>query len=115
MGRPLKESMLKDMELKAETADGEVTLGKQVGYNRYVVEEEPERKIVKLAEDLVEDQDAVLKIKHGEKEEPVLKITRTVFQTPTCVHPYELDEEGKVVFLEEDVSFAGGQDSGSES
>ena len=114
MGRPLKETMLKAMELKAETADGEVTLGKQVGYNRYIVDEET-RKIVKLAEELVEDQDAVMTLVHGDKEEPVLKITRTVFQTPTCVHPSTLDDEGKVVFLEEDVYLASGSESGSES
>ena len=33
MGRPLKASTLEKMELKATTLDGEVTLGKQVGYN----------------------------------------------------------------------------------
>ena len=65
---------------------------------------------------MVDPIDAVMIIKHGDKEEPVLKITKNVFQTTTCVHPYVLDEEGKVVFLEEDVSLVdGGDASGSES
>ena len=115
MGRPLKASMLEKMELKATSEDGEVVLGKQVGYNKYVVEEET-RKIVKLSEEIVDPIDAVMLIKHGDDEEPFLKITKNVFQTTTCVHPYTLDEEGKVVFLEEDVSLVdGGSESGSES
>ena len=106
MGRPLEWTTLEKMGLTAEMADGEVTLGKQVGYNKYVIETEPKLKVVRLAEELEMPYDGVMKIKHGDKEEPVLKITKNVFQTTTCVHPYHLDEEGKVVFDEEDVSFA---------
>ena len=103
MGRPLKWTTLEKMALTAESADGEVTLGKQVGYNKYVVETEPELKVVRLAEELEMPYDATMTLKHGDKEEKVLKITKNVFQTATCVHPYHLDEEGKVVFDEEDV------------
>lgn len=103
MGRPLKYTTLEKMALTATTADGEVTLGKQVGYNRYVVETEPELKIVRLAETLEMPYDATMDLKHGEATEKVLKITKNVFQTATCVHPYHLDEDGKVVFDEEDV------------
>ena len=103
------------MELKAITLDGEVTLGKQVGYNKYIIEEEP-RKIAVLATELVEPYHATMTLKHGDKEEKVLKITKNVFQTETCAHGYTLDKEGKVVFLEEDVSLVeGGDESGSES
>lgn len=104
MGRPLKYTTLEKMALTATTADGEVTLGKQVGYNRYVVETEPELKIVRLAEELKMPYDATMTLMHGDKEEPVLKITKNVFQTSTCVHPYHLDKDGKVVFDEKDVS-----------
>lgn len=105
MGRPLKASTLEKMALKATTSEGEVTLGKQVGYNKYIIEEEP-RKIAVLAKELVEPYDATMTLKHGEAEEKVLKITKNVFVTETCVHGYTLDEDGKVKFIEEDVSFA---------
>lgn len=109
MGRPLKASVLEEMNLKAIMADKEseeegatktVTLGKQVGYNKYIVGEN--REIARLTTELVFDYDAILKLRHGDKEEFVLKITNNVFQTETCVHAYEL-ENGKVKFLEDDV------------
>ena len=105
MGRPLRWQTLEKMELKATSAEGEVTLGKQIGYNKYLVEEDP-RKLVRLASELVEPYDAVMTLKVGDNEEKVLKITRRIFVTEEGVHAYSLDEDGKVVFAEEDVSFA---------
>jgi len=124
MGRPLKETVLKEMGLKAITADGEVTLGKQVGYNKYIVKGADEeaykenienRKIVRLTNELVFPEDATMKLIHGDKEEFVLKITKNVFQTETCVHAYELDENGKVKFLEEDVSLENADSSAEQT
>ena len=78
MGRPLKASTLEKMELKATTLDGEVTLGKQVGYNKYIIEEEP-RKIAVLATELVEPYDAIMTLKHGRiliREQPLIDFSK---------------------------------------
>ena len=105
MGRPLKKETIEKMNLVARTQKGQVVLGKQVGYNKYIVDEET-RQIVRLANELVQEDDAVLSLTVGESEEPVTKILKNIFQTDKGVYAYKLVEE-EVVFEREDVSFAG--------
>ena len=105
MGRPLKKETIEKMNLVARTQKGEVVLGKQVGYNKYIVDEET-RQIVRLANELVQQDDAVLSLTVGESKESVTKILKNIFQTDKGVYAYKLVED-EVVFEREDVSFAG--------
>lgn len=106
MGRPLRKDRLDAMKLVATTKAGEkVVLGKQVGFNKYVVDGEKyennanfaDRGIVRLVEKFDENSaetDAILNISVNGKDEAVLKITKFGFSTVNGVYGYELVEEG---------------------
>ena len=107
MARPLKKSTIEKMDLTVKTFDGESKkLGKQVGYNKYIVDEET-HEIVKLSEELKEKGDALLVLEDHGKDKPVIKIVEHLFQTPEKPYSYVRDAEGKVVFLDEGVSVYG--------
>ena len=107
MARPLKKSTIEKMDLTVKTFDGESKkLGKQVGYNKYIVDEET-HEIVKLAAELKEKGDALLVLEDQGKDKPVIKIVEHLFQTPEKPYAYIRDAEGKVVFLDEGVSIYG--------
>lgn len=107
MARPLKKSTIEKMDLTVKTFDGESKkLGKQVGYNKYIVDEET-HEIVKLAAELKEKGDALLVLEDHGKDKPVIKIVEHLFQTPEKPYAYVRDAEGKVVFLDEGVSVYG--------
>ena len=115
MGRPLKKADIVKMNLIAETKEGQVVLGKQVGFNKYIVDEDA-HKVVRLASELVADNDAVLKLSVAGEEKPVLKVLRNLVQTADAVYAYKLKVEGKgddevatVEFADADVAFAGVQ------
>ena len=79
MARPLKKSTIEKMELTVKTFDGESKkLGKQVGYNKYIVDEET-HEIVKLSEELKEKGDALLVLEDHGKDKPVIKIVEHLF------------------------------------
>ena len=107
MGRPLKKDTIVAMNLVAETKEGQVVLGKQVGFNKYIVDEEA-HKVVRLASELVADNDAVLKLTVAGEEKPVLKVLRNLVQTADGVYAYQL-VDGAVVFADADVSFGAGE------
>lgn len=106
MGRPLRKDRLDAMKLVATTKAGEsVVLGKQVGFNKYVVDGEKyennanfaDRGIVRLVAKFDEtsaDTDAILNLSVNGKDEAVLKITKFGFSTVNGVYGYELTEEG---------------------
>ena len=106
MGRPLRKDRLDAMKLVATTKAGEsVVLGKQVGFNKYVVDGEKyennanfaDRGIVRLVADFDEnsaDTDAILNLYVDGKAEAVLKITKAGFSTASGVYGYELVEDG---------------------
>ena len=107
MARPLKKSTIEKMDLTVKTFDGESKkLGKQVGYNKYIVDEET-HEIVKLAAELKEKGDALLVLEDQGKDKSVIKIVEHLFQTPEKAYAYVRDAEGKVVFLDEGVSVYG--------
>lgn len=107
MARPLKKSTIEKMDLTVKTFNGESKkLGKQVGYNKYIVDEET-HEIVKLAAELKEKGDALLVLEDHGKDKPVIKIVEHLFQTPEKPYAYVRDAEGKVVFLDEGVSVYG--------
>ena len=115
MGRPLKKETIEKMNLIVETKDGQAVLGKQVGFNKYIVDEEA-HKIVRLAKEVVADDDAVLALTVKGKSEPVLKVLRNVVQTEQGVYAYKLnvaevdgEEIATVEFADADVAFAGAQ------
>lgn len=104
MGRPLRKDKIEKMELSVSTFDGETkTLGKQVGYNKYIVDEET-KEIVTLVEKLEKEGDALLLLEDNSIEYPVVKIVRNIIQTPEKVYPYTCDEDGKIVFLDDNVT-----------
>jgi len=107
MGRPLKKDTIVAMNLVAETKEGQVVLGKQVGFNKYIVDEEA-HKVVRLASELVADNDAVLKLTVAGEEKPILKVLRNLVQTADGVYAYQL-VDGEVVFADADVSFGAGE------
>ena len=99
MGRPLRRDMIVKMDL---TASGK-KLGKQVGYNKYLVQKdalEDTDEIVMLAkeEDLEKGH---VKLMIGDNV--VLKLVRNLIQTEDGVIPYVLDEDGKIVINGEKV------------
>ena len=107
MARPLKKSTIEKMDLTVKTFDGESKkLGKQVGYNKYIVDEAT-HEIVKLAAELKEKGDALLVLEDQGKDKSVIKIVEHLFQTPEKAYAYVRDAEGKVVFLDEGVSVYG--------
>ena len=115
MGRPLKKETIEKMNLIVETKDGQAVLGKQVGFNKYIVDEEA-HKIVRLAKEVVADDDAVLALTVKGESEPVLKVLRNVVQTEKGVYAYKLnvtevdgEEVATVEFADAEVAFAGAQ------
>ena len=103
MARPLKESKIKKMDLAVKLFDGSSKkLGKQVGYNKYIVDEES-HKIAMLVEKLEKEGDALLLLEDNGKDKPVIKIVENLFQTADKPYAYVLDENGKVKFLDENV------------
>ena len=111
MGRPLKKETIVKMNLIVETKDGQAVLGKQVGFNKYIVDEEA-HKVVRLASELVADNDAVLKLSVAGAEKPVLKVLRNLVQTADAVYAYKLKVEGEgddevatVEFADAEVAF----------
>jgi hypothetical protein len=107
MARPLKKSTIEKMDLTVKLFDGSSKkLGKQVGYNKYIVDEES-HKIAMLVEKLEKEGDALLILEDQGKDKPVIKIVENLFQTAEKPYGYVLDEDGKVKFLEEGVSIYG--------
>ena len=103
MARPLKESKIKKMDLSVKMFGGESKkLGKQVGYNKYIVDEES-HEIAMLVEKLEKKGDALLLLEDNGKDKPVIKIVENLFQTADKPYAYVLDENGKVKFLDENV------------
>lgn len=116
MGRPLKQETIEKMNLIVETKAGQAVLGKQVGFNKYVVDAE-NNTIVRLATELKEENDAVLTLSVKGESEPVLKVLRNVVQTEKGVYAYTLKVEGEgedevvtVEFADAEVAFAGAQE-----
>ena len=103
MARPLKESKIKKMDLTVKLFDGSSKkLGKQVGYNKYIVDEES-HKIAMLVQKLEKEGDALLLLEDNGKDKPVIKIVENLFQTADKPYAYVLDENGKVKFLDENI------------
>ena len=100
MGRPLRYDAIEKMGLN--TSKGQ--LGKQVGYNKYLVltgEENPkyeEGLVVRLAEaDDEAKNEVVLTAKIGNGVYTVLKLMKHLIQTTEGAFEYTLDEEGKAL------------------
>ena len=103
MARPLKESKIKKMDLAVKLFDGSSKkLGKQVGYNKYIVDEES-HKIAMLVQKLEKEGDALLLLEDNGKDKPVIKIVENLFQTADKPYAYILDKNGKVEFLDKNV------------
>lgn len=103
MARPLPFKKLEKMDLTVKLFDGSSKkLGKQVGYNKYIVDEES-HKIAMLVEKLEKEGDALLLLEDNGKDKPVIKIVENLFQTSEKPYGYVLDENGKVKFLDENV------------
>lgn len=103
MARPLKKSTIEKMDLSVKLFDGSSKkLGKQVGYNKYIVDEES-HKIAMLVQKLEKEGDALLLLEDNGKDKPVIKIVENLFQTADKPYAYVLDENGKVKFLDENV------------
>lgn len=103
MARPLPSKRLEKMDLTVKLFDGSSKkLGKQVGYNKYIVDEES-HKIAMLVEELKKEGDALLLLEDNGKDKPVIKIAENLFQTADKPYGYILDENGKVKFLDENV------------
>lgn len=109
MGRPLKKSTIEKMDLSVETLNGSKKLGKQVGYNKYIVDEET-HEIVRLVEELKEKGEALLTIDDHGTNYPVLKIVEHLVHTTNKPYAYKLDKDGKIVFLEEGITIYEDQD-----
>ena len=103
MARPLPFKRLEKMDLTVKLFDGSSKkLGKQVGYNKYIVDEES-HKIAMLVEELKKEGDALLLLEDNGKDKPVIKIVENLFQTADKPYAYILDKNGKVEFLDENV------------
>ena len=103
MARPLPFKRLEKMDLTVKLFDGSSKkLGKQVGYNKYIVDEES-HKIAMLVEELKKEGDALLLLEDNGKDKPVIKIVENLFQTADKPYAYVLDENGKVKFLDENI------------
>lgn len=103
MARPLPEKQIVKMDLTVSTLDGSKKLGKQVGYNKYRTQED-KNEIVMLVEELKKKGDALLILEDHGKDKPVIKIVENLFHTADKPYGYVLDADGKVKFLDEDVS-----------
>ena len=107
MGRPLPEDRIKKMDLPVKIYNGETKkLGKQIGVARYIIDEQT-HEAVNLSEKIEKRGDALLSLQDNDKEYPVIKIVENLFHTPLKPYAYILDSDGKVVFLDEDVSVYG--------
>lgn len=103
MARPLPFKRLEKMDLTVKLFDGSSKkLGKQVGYNKYIVDEES-HKIAMLVQKLEKEGDALLLLEDNGKDKPVIKIVENLFQTADKPYAYVLDENGKVKFLDENI------------
>ena len=102
MARPLSKTILEKMAVSVETKSGSTTLVKQVGYNKYI---DSNNKIITLKDKLVEDCDSTLKIKKGDEEMFVTKISLHMMYTANGSFAYTVGEKG-VSFIDENVSFA---------
>lgn len=81
MARPLPAKRLEKMDLTVKMFDGSSKkLGKQVGYNKYIVDEES-HKIAMLVEKLEKEGDALLILEDHGKDKPVIKIVENLFHT----------------------------------
>ena len=99
MGRPLSKDLLNKMNVKVSTDNGEKTLLKQVGYNKYLTNLNDNTSIVTL------NDTAKLFVKQGEENHPVIKIVRNLFQTNDgLVFAYKILDEGGVKLLDETAS-----------
>lgn len=105
MGRPLRKDTIEEMEITVTTKDGLVRLGKQVGFNKYIVNEGAENQtVVKLADKLVDDNDAILHLDVNGEIQVVNKIVKNFVQTAEGVYAYKLTADG-VKFADENVQF----------
>lgn len=103
MARPLPFKKLEKMDLTVKLFDGSSKkLGKQVGYNKYIVDEKS-HKIAMLVEKLEKEGDALLLLEDNGKDKPVIKIVENLFQTADKPYAYVLDKNGKVKFLDENI------------
>ena len=103
MARPLPFKRLEKMDLTVKLFDGSSKkLGKQVGYNKYIVDEKT-HEIVMLVEELKKEGDALLLLEDNGKDKPVIKIVENLFQTADKPYAYILDKNGKVEFLDKNV------------
>jgi len=103
MARPLPAKRLEKMDLTVKMFDGSSKkLGKQVGYNKYIVDEKT-HEIVMLVEELKKEGDALLLLEDNGKDKPVIKIVENLFQTADKPYAYILDKNGKVEFLDKNV------------
>lgn len=93
MGRPLKRQTIVDMDLVASGKK----LGKQVGYNKYLVQktakEDSEEIVMLSTEEDLENGYVVLKI----DGKVVTKILRNIIQTEDGIIEYITNEDGKMV------------------
>ena len=103
MGRPLRKDTIESMNLMTEQG---YVLSKQVGFNKYLVKDAD--KIICLsdkAENVNDLQYDVLNLNVKGEAKPVTKILRNLVHTADGVFAYQLID-GKVVFADENVSFA---------
>lgn len=107
MGRPLKKETIEKMNLTVTTKEGNAVLGKQVGYNKYIVDED-NHKIVRLAKEVIADDDAVLTLQVNGEDKPVLKVLKNLVQTEEGVYAYQLVDD-EVVFADANVAFGAGE------
>lgn len=103
MGRPLKKETIEKMNLTVTTKEGNAVLGKQVGYNKYIVDVDA-HKIVRLAKEVIADDDAVLTLQVNGEDKPVLKVLKNLVQTEEGVYAYQLVDDA-VVFADANVAF----------
>ena len=103
MARPLPLKRLEKMDLTVKLFDGSSKkLGKQVGYNKYIVDEKT-HEIAMLVEELKKEGDALLLLEDNGKDKQVIKIVENLFQTADKPYAYIIDKNGKVEFLDKNV------------
>ena len=104
MARPLPEDRIKKMDLPVKIYNGETKkLGKQIGVARYIIDEQT-HEAVNLSETADKRGDGLLILEDHGKDKPVIKIVENLFHTKDKPYAYVLDKDGKVVFLEKDIS-----------
>lgn len=105
MGRPLSQKILEKMNITVDVNNQSKKLVKQVGYNKYVADDES---IVTLG------KDAKLTVKSDDNTFEIIKIMRNILQADGKIFSYDIDVVGKtddgkdifgVVFTDENVSF----------